>query len=295
MMAEAGAISATGFTLAPMGPMFERAQAGFQDRIGQISISHPGQSGSIVTFYAAHNTSLLQAGYDGGMARSMTFRADNGQFVAESEKENRDAVGSAHTVIGGLHRAVFAGPLLRWLFFLSGVGGTVMIATGLVLWSVKRAEKRKGQRGHVGHRLVDVLNVGAVSGLAVATAAYFWANRLLAVELQSRAQWEIRAFFLVWLLTLLHPLYRPLKRAWIEQLTLAGLLLACLPVPGLLTGPGSLVATLSTGNWVVAGVDITFSLTGIALLFTAWRVHSFRGRVPRAEIKRGATAAQVAE
>ena len=46
-------------------------------------------------------------------------------------------------------------------------------------------------------RLVEALNVAAVAGLLVATAAFFWANRLLPVDLQQRALWEVRGFFLV--------------------------------------------------------------------------------------------------
>ena len=69
---------------------------------------------------------------------------------------------------------------MRWLLFLSGVVGTVMAATGMVLWVVKRLpERRKLGRTPFGYWLVEVLNVGSIAGLSVATAAYFWMNRLL--------------------------------------------------------------------------------------------------------------------
>ncbi|TFZ33907.1 hypothetical protein EWW49_27830, partial [Pseudomonas syringae] len=32
----------------------------------------------------------------------------------------------------GLHMGHFAGPLLRWLYFFGGIGGTVLIGTGLI-------------------------------------------------------------------------------------------------------------------------------------------------------------------
>jgi len=41
----------------------------------------------------------------------------------------------------GLHEGLFAGPLLRALYVLSGLLGAAMIATGLVLWSVKRRQR----------------------------------------------------------------------------------------------------------------------------------------------------------
>src|SRR3546814_944351 len=41
-------------------------------------------------------------------------------------------------VMIGLHAGRFAGWGLRWLYFLSGVSGAIMVGSGLVLWTVKR-------------------------------------------------------------------------------------------------------------------------------------------------------------
>ena len=52
-----------------------------------------------------------------------------------------------------------------------GLLGTAMIATGLVLWSVKRradAERKKVAIG-VGHKLVEAMNIGAIAGLPIVT------------------------------------------------------------------------------------------------------------------------------
>lgn len=266
-----------------IGPLLVRAERDLGEPIAQIEVSDPGTPRARVTLYAAYNNSLLQSGHDGGMARSVSFSGASGEFLDKEEKQPNTVASLTHNVIGGLHRGAFAGPLLRWLFFLSGLLGTVMIATGLVLWSVKRADKRKGKPGGFGHRLVDVLNVGAISGMTIAVGGYFWANRLLPVDLAGRANWEIRCFFLVWLVTFIHSLIRPLKRAWIEQLVTAGLLFATIPILDLVTGDASLTVTLPTGNWIVAGFDITACVTGIALLQTAWKVHRHRGRMARTQ------------
>ncbi len=41
----------------------------------------------------------------------------------------------------GLHLAHFAPPLLRALFFASGLAGCLMVATGALLWAVKDAQE----------------------------------------------------------------------------------------------------------------------------------------------------------
>src|SRR5690606_2853500 len=116
-----------------------------------------------------------------------------------------------------------------------------------------------------GHRLVETLNVGTVAGLPVATAVYFWGNRLLPVSLAQRSDWEIRLFFIAWTLCLLHPLLRTHRQAWREQLALCALLLALLPWAGLLTGDGHLASHLLHGQWLPAFTDMT--LLAFAALF----------------------------
>ena len=54
----------------------------------------------------------------------------------------------------------FATPAVRWLLFLSGVIGALMIASGLVLWLVSR-QKERAALGRLprGHRFVEVMNL----------------------------------------------------------------------------------------------------------------------------------------
>lgn len=142
--------------------------------------------------------------------------------------------GGMHTerVLLALHEGLFAGWALRWLYFISGLMGCAVIATGLVLWSVKRRQKHiKGASGtdRFGLRLVEVLNAGTIIGLCFGIALFFLANRLLPLQMDQRAEWEFHALFLGWGWALLWASLRPLKRAWIELcwLTFA----ACLAVP----------------------------------------------------------------
>ena len=63
----------------------------------------------------------------------------------------------------GLHIGHFAGPTLRWLYFICGLAGTAMIGTGLVIWLGKRQLKH-ARSGVMPFelRLVEVLNIASM-------------------------------------------------------------------------------------------------------------------------------------
>lgn len=163
-----------------------------------------------------------------------------------------------YNVMYGLHMAHFADPLLRALLFLSGLGGSAMIATGLQLWVIKR----RGNATKGLYRRIEGLNVMAVLGLPLAMASYFWANRLLPDDLLGREIREIQAFFCVWLLTLLHAQIRAPRHAWREQALLCALGFAGLPILDLATGPDAL-----------NGFNGVSLLLAIGFAYAAWRLY----------------------
>lgn len=143
-----------------------------------------------------------------------------------------------HGLLYGLHLAHFAGPALRWTFFLMGAGATALIATGLLLWTEKRRKKYAGPTARsLGFALAERLNIVFLAGFPVACAAYFWGNRLLPFGTQGRNDAEVQVFLAAWALCLVHPFLRPLHKAWKEQLWLCAGLLLLLPLVDLATGP----------------------------------------------------------
>ncbi|MFM9926336.1 PepSY-associated TM helix domain-containing protein [Variovorax sp. H27-G14] len=164
----------------------------------------------------------------------------------------------------GLHEGIFAAATLRALYVLSGLLGAVMIATGLVLWSVKRRQRAERHRGapHIGLRLVERLNVAVVIGLPVAIGAYFWANRLLPVDIAHRAQWEVHTLFGAWLLMFLFAGVRPPRCAWKEQALLAAVVFGLLPVLNAMTSSRGLAHSLADHDMVMAGFDIAMLAIG---------------------------------
>ena len=168
-------------------------------------------------------------------------------------------------VMAGLHFAQFGGYSMRWLYFVCGLASCAMLATGVVLFTVKRRRRHDGE-GAVGallYHIAERLNVAVVAGLTVACVALLWANRLLPVELAQRGGWEVRVFFLVWLLSLGHAIVRPWRSAWREQLGLAAVLCIGLPALNLLGE--------SLGDYVY--LELTSVALGLLLAWPCWKLY----------------------
>lgn len=239
-----------------------------------IAVHHPGDANSRVEFRRDDQGRLSHS------SQTLLFEGVSGKLISAAGEE--PAAAQTYSVLYGLHIAHFSSGMLRWMFALSGLAGILMVASGLVLWSVKRAPERvKLGRTPVGHRLVDILNIGAVAGLPIAIAAFFWANRLLPLEIPQRAAWEIRIFFIAWLLSLAGAMLQPARAAWRTQFTVAALLFALLPVLNALTTEAHLGVTLAQGNWVYAGFDLTMLGLGALLALVAWHAARAPGKLEK--------------
>lgn len=214
----------------------------------------------------------------GRIAGSDRLRFDAHTGEPLDAKPDDGAARETQDVMLALHEGRFAGPVLRWLYFASGMLGCAMIATGLVLWTAKRRAKqdkraRAGEKPEFGFRLVECLNIGTIAGLPVAVAAYFWANRLIPADFATRRDWEVHVMFITWGLLLLYPAFRTPLRAWVESLWLAAAAFALLPLLNAFTTDRHLGVSLPAGDWVLAGFDLTLLALGACFAVAAHRVH----------------------
>jgi uncharacterized iron-regulated membrane protein len=248
---------------------------------GYIQVAEPGDAVATITVSQAPS-SMLSA-----RTPSLTYRGTDGALVWQSP-----APGVVNITAGamiGLHAGRYADTGLRWLYFLSGVGGCLMVASGLVLWTVKRREKLPyPTRPHFGYRLVAWLNISVVAGFPLGIAAMLWANRLLPMTLRGRAEWEIHVLFIAWGLALALALVLPAKRAWIALLGATGALLAALPVYNVFATRRGLTATLAQGDAMLAGIDLSLLVFGAGFLAIAWRVSAYTQAAPRSRRKSSA-------
>jgi uncharacterized iron-regulated membrane protein len=264
-------------TDAPLGDidaMLARAVLDWGDgRVGTLRIDLPGDAASQVLATRSLDSRIV----DGGGA--IAFAGTDGRITWRTPSIG--AAGDTRGALIGLHAARFAPTTMRWLFFLSSLAGTLMVASGLVLWTVKRrAQLPDPSRPHTGFRLVESLNIGVVAGLPVAMAAFLWANRLLPTPLPARAEWEIHLFFLAWLACLAHAFLRRPVAAWREQLAIGALLFAALPVYNVIATQRGLFDSVAAGDNAMAAVDVGLLAIGAVLAWMAWAVVRHGRRTP---------------
>lgn len=231
--------------LPSLAPLMAQADARWGvDRVGRIVVTHPGDSAARVAIVRGDGDRVSVA------PSWLLFDGASGALL-----ETHDASSVAVGIWGGayaLHLGRFSDRLLRLLYFASSMAGAAMVATGMLLWAVKR--RQKAARAGIGLLLVERGNVACVAGLSIAVAAFMLANRLLPLELAARAQWEVHCFFLAWGAAALFAACRPAAQGWRALTLVSCALWAGLP----------LLSTWATGRFFPA-FDAAFAcMAGIS-------------------------------
>ncbi len=262
--------------LLALAPFLEKAQAHWGGgRVNLVTVSHPGDLKATVNVMRSGADRVAYA-----FGSAVSFDGVSGQFLGADPQRAAPMVLAG--TFYGLHLGNFAGTALRWLYFICGLAGTAMIGTGLVIWLGKRQLKHaKSAAMPFELRLVEVANIASMSGLVIAVAAYFWANRLLPVDFAERADWEVNSFFIAWGLSLVHAALRPGRAAWVEQLTLAALLFGAVPLLNSLTTANGLIISLIRGDWAMLGFDLTCLGSGLFLAWAAWKMQRATALAPK--------------
>ncbi|UOD32324.1 PepSY domain-containing protein [Massilia violaceinigra] len=236
-------------TLGSLDAMQARAEAEWRGgRPYFVRVFHPGDANSYVELrrsYAADITMNLDQIY---------FDAASGALLHRFEAR---PVMTVQRFMSGIHFIRFDHWTLRWLYFAAGLCGCVLIATGFLFW-IEGRRASHAKKGLAGVRVVEGLAIGSVSGIMLATLAFFVANRVLPLDAAfagvARAQLEMGAFWLAWLAAFAHAWLRPAK-GWSEQAwAIAALALLALLLNWSGTGDHPL-RTLGTGLYAVAGMD----------------------------------------
>ena len=249
--------------LVPISPLMAMASRSWGGAaIGFVQVANPGDSTATITITRAAETAI------GARGESMVFAGPSGTLLDRHAPEGGAL--ATQSVMVALHTGRYAGLGLRWLYFLSGIGGTIMVGSGLVLWTVKRRAKLPDPaHPHIGFRLVERLNIAAIAGLPAGVAAYFLVNRLLPIAMGNRAEWEINSLFLIWAGVLFWACARPQRRAWVESLSFAATLFAAVPIVNALAVSRNMLTGLMTGDWLFVAFDMAMVTLSFALGWAA--------------------------
>ncbi|KKW75373.1 membrane protein [Acinetobacter sp. Ag2] len=262
--------------LTDLAPIIANAQIQWKDNpIASIQIIAPNTTNASIELRALYAKSVIQR----GVYPVLKFDGVTGKNISDDlQARNTSVPMGIYNVVTVLHEARGLDLTFRWLLFFSGVLGTLMVATGLILWCVKRApqQQKQGYKSF-GYRFVEVMNIAAVIGLPIACAAYFYANRFIPFEVEARLNWEIRAFFIAWLASLIYAAIRPHRQAWLELLMLATVAYALLPLINFMTGGQALWNSIANGQWMIASFDLMTWAIAILFFLSFYKVKKHKG------------------
>lgn len=203
----------------------------------------------------------------------MVFDASSGELLYE---HIAGPVTTVSSWIKGMHYIQYEHWPLRWLHFLGGLSGCVMIASGLIYWQSSRRKKHGDKR--FSQSIVKIISIGAICGTILATGVFFVVNRILpqAFELAGygRSELEVWAFYLVWIASFVHAGFRH-KTAWQEQVILIAVIALIAPILNWMTTGSHPIKTLNTGILSVFGMDIMLILSAVVAIVIAARIRKF--------------------
>jgi uncharacterized iron-regulated membrane protein len=261
--------------LMALPPMFHEVERVWgKDVATAVEVRNPGDANARVIFKPQEVVSISFP------ENMLVFDGAKGNLLENFQPEHYPS-GAADHLMKGLHKGLFANWFLRVVLIFMGIGGTAMIGTGLLLWVNARASRLLAAKEplHFGIRLVDRLNVGTIVGMPIAVAAYFWANRLLPVDMATRAAWEVNIMFLAMAAMFVYPAFRPPARARVELLWLCAAAYALLPVVNALTTTRHLGHSIPQGDWTMAGFDLTVLACGAVAAICALKVRKSQASV----------------
>lgn len=265
-------------SLASIDAMVAAAEAHWQgSKASMVWVWHPGDANSYVEVrrgYEDRVTMTLEQAY---------FDAGTGQLIQRFEAA---PVVTVQRFISGLHFIQFDHWILRWLYFVAGLSGCVMILTGFLFWLESRRASH-ARNGLAGVRLVEALTVFSVPGIMAATLVFFIVNRLLPLDASlggfGRAALEMWGFYLAWLVTLVHATLRG-HAAWREQSWAVAVLATIAVALNWATTGHHLAYTLSHDLWAVAGMDLALLATAGLAAGAARHLVVKAARTPAAQV-----------
>ena len=202
----------------------------------------------------------------------LVFNLQTGELI---DQFNPLPIHRAANWIEGLHWIQFDHWLLRWLYFLAGLSGCVMIGSGLIFWINNRVKKSRPDPLHL--RLVRAVSVGSVTGIIIASAGFLLANRLIPKQLAldgiQRHELEIWVFFALWILCFIHAGWRD-KAAWHEQSWAIAILTSLAVVMNWLTTKALPFIPETDQLWSVAIMDMLMLVSAGLAAWTAARLNN---------------------
>lgn len=213
------------------------------------------------------NTPEAMITFDYNYKNIITLNTPQYIFAANTAEQldqprNLSAIAQLASSSYGIHLGYFASYWMRLILSVMGIIGCVMLAAGALLWQKKRIKAQH----RFSYKLVQHLNFFTFLGLPFACTSYLLAGRLLPSAFEPRSTYEVSAFYLTWLLSLLISLTLNTRAAVLLLLASTALILFLIPLSSFIVVPeASLWQSIIHSHWSLAGVDL--ALLSIGMLY----------------------------
>jgi hypothetical protein len=216
-----------------------------------LKLTHAGDAHAVVEITGASARSL-------GTMGAVALDATSGAVLAAQLPGQRDANHASLAWVYGLHYGDYGNLLVRWLYFLLGLGGAFVFYSGNLLWIESRRKRRQPEQGRAQTNMARA-TVGVCLGFCVAVSTAFVASQMFP---QATAVAGIRwSCFVSWALCAWWASRRAPIVGARELLWLAAIVTAIIPVThGVATG-GWPWQSAAADHGVTIAVDVvTLSL-----------------------------------
>ncbi|NAR53420.1 PepSY domain-containing protein [Acinetobacter haemolyticus] len=225
--------------------------------LATIEAKNPNTDQAIITFKQLEDRSIT-------LDQAQISFNHTGKILTNTR--NNSPIATLNFGVYSLHMATFAQPILRLAFFLSGILGCLMIASGLLLWSLKRQIQNKSNQFHFGYYLVDRLNIATFIGLPIAMLSYLFANRFVHIS-GNMPNYEIYTFFSVWLFSFILALFTKKQYLWKSQIAVFGILAISLPIYDFIYLIQNQLISDFNSYWLFLRIDLFFIFFALFALF----------------------------
>ncbi|MEM8967046.1 MAG: PepSY-associated TM helix domain-containing protein [Bacteroidota bacterium] len=235
--------------------------------ITRAIVRNYGKSDALVTWYVDDHQNIASSG-------SLTMYMADGILL--DEYSVLPVLKSySHTVIDmitKLHFAEFGGLAIKITYFILSLITCFMIISGVLIWRTARDNQRYTLQQRHFHHQVTKIYLAVCLSMFPAFAIIFLTNKLIPMEIISRANWVNGIFFSSWLVLILIGLrwnnYARLNR---NYLFVGGLLSLMIPLANGIATSDWFWQVWSMFPWVAA-VDTFWLIAGLTSIYLVVRV-----------------------
>ncbi|WP_353190911.1 PepSY-associated TM helix domain-containing protein [Pandoraea pnomenusa] len=225
-----------------------------------VAWSRYGKPDAVAEVYGEANDSL-------GVFAAVAVRLNDGKIVGQHSPGARDVNHAVLSMIYGAHFGNFAGDAMRWVYFVLGLMGAVLVYSGNLLWLESR-RKRNASLQPANLRWMAKATAGVFLGTCLGIAAAF-VGAVIAPGVTS-----LSIFVATLAVSLVFAAVTAPAVAATGLLVTTALVCFAIPVVDAALTPDNVMHSIAAGDWVLAGVDLVAIVCAVIFALFAratWR------------------------